>query len=341
VVAGTVLEDGTRKQYKCNGLLLYLVTVGVFVGLGITGIIDAAWPAAHALELFVAMNVLELAFAVFLYVRGVRSTATSASLRRHSHGSALLDFVIGVQLNPELLGIDLKFFAYRPAMIGWALLSLSNAFRQAAILGGVGCRISLAMGLYQAFALWYISDYFWHEPYMLSTWDIVAERFGLMLSWGDYVFIVFVFGLQSFALVTKGAAYDASVGLAAVCVAMYAAGYYIFRASNAQKARFKQDPQHALICGKPPVLVGGKLLASGWWSVARHANYLGDLLMAWAMALPCGLACPVWAYAYPVYLTILLIHRERRDERRCAAKYGKAWELYTKQVPHRIIPFLY
>lgn len=334
IVDGTVLSDGTVKKYKCNGLLLYSFSVTAFIGLGASGAIDAAWPSRHVWPLFVSMNVLELCFATFLYFRGVRSRETSASLKPHTRGNAVLDFVVGVQLNPEFLGIDLKFFAYRPAMIGWQLLSLSNVFRQYELVG----RVSVAMALYQLFAAVYIFDYFFHEPFMLSTWDIVAEHFGFMLSWGDYVFIVFVFGIQSFVLASHPA-YDAPVGLAAACAAMFAVGYYIFRSSNAQKARFKQDPA-ALIDGKPPVLLGGKLLASGWWGRARHANYFGDLLMAWSMAMPCGLLSVV-AYAYPIYLTILLIHRERRDESRCAQKYGKAWEIYVKQVPSRIIPGIY
>ena len=33
---------------------------------------------------------------------------------------------------------------------------------------------------------------------------------------------------------------------------------------------------------------GRRLLASGWWGVVRHPNYLGDIIMAFAWTLPCG-----------------------------------------------------
>lgn len=33
----------------------------------------------------------------------------------------------------------------------------------------------------------------------------------------------------------------------------------------------------------------GKLLISGWWGWLRHPNYLGDILMHFAFALPCGM----------------------------------------------------
>jgi hypothetical protein len=37
-----------------------------------------------------------------------------------------------------------------------------------------------------------------------------------------------------------------------------------------------------------PTVRGTKLIASGWWGLARHINYFGDLLMAIAWSLPCG-----------------------------------------------------
>jgi Delta14-sterol reductase len=43
----------------------------------------------------------------------------------------------------------------------------------------------------------------------------------------------------------------------------------VFRGANKQKHEFKKNPK-ALIWGKPPKLVGGKLLASGYW----YANWL-------------------------------------------------------------------
>ena len=85
---------------------------------------------------------------------------------------------------------------------------------------------------------------------------------------------------------------------------------------------------------------GKRLLAGGWWGLARHINYLGDWLLALAMCLPTGFNTPV-TYFYPVYFAVLLMHRERRDEHKCAAKYGAHWDEYTRRVPHRIVPGLY
>ena len=52
--------------------------------------------------------------------------------------------------------------------------------------------------------------------------------------------------------------------------------------------------------------------------------------------------CPLAARSYAVcYLTPLLIHRERRDDRDCARKYGADWDRYKAAVPWRLIPYVY
>ena len=47
----------------------------------------------------------------------------------------------------------------------------------------------------------------------------------------------------------------------------------------------------------------------------------GDLLMALAWSLPTGFNTPV-TYFYVIYFTILLIHRQRRDDENCEKKYA-------------------
>ena len=48
-----------------------------------------------------------------------------------------------------------------------------------------------------------------------------------------------------------------------------------------------------------------------------------------------------FAYFYVLWVAVLLIHREMRDEEKCAKKYGADWERYKKAVPWRIVPYLY
>jgi protein-S-isoprenylcysteine O-methyltransferase Ste14 len=103
------------------------------------------------------------------------------------------------------------------------------------------------------------------------------------------------------------------------------------------------DPKKP-IEGKPPQVVktgrpGRDLLISGWWGRARKINYTGDILIAIAMSMPCDLY--LLAYLYPIYLTILLINRAKRDDERCREKYKECWTEYCKKVPYVMIPGIY
>lgn len=62
--------------------------------------------------------------------------------------------------------------------------------------------------------------------------------------------------------------------------------------------------------------------------------------MAWAWCLPTGFGTPI-TYFYVAYFAVLLLHRERRDEAKCKAKYGEDWKRYTEIVKYRIIPGIY
>ncbi len=84
-----------------------------------------------------------------------------------------------------------------------------------------------------------------------------------------------------------------------------------------------------------------KLLLSGWWGVARHTNYLFELLLALSWSLPSARLGSVMPFLYVFFLTALLVHRTFRDEEKCSAKYGKQWQEYCKKVPYRIVPYVF
>jgi delta14-sterol reductase len=90
------------------------------------------------------------------------------------------------------MSIDLKFFFVRAGMMGWLLINLSILAKS--VQDG---SLSQSMILYQIFCALYILDYFVHEEYMTSTWDIIAERLGFMLVFGDLLWIPFTFSIQA------------------------------------------------------------------------------------------------------------------------------------------------
>ncbi|XP_008776566.2 delta(14)-sterol reductase [Phoenix dactylifera] len=332
VVPGAILSDGTRLHYRCNGLvsllmLLALLGTGVYMKW-----ISSTVIADKGVELLSTTFIFSLFVCLVLYAAGLKSCSQCSSLKPHVTGNFIHDWWFGVQLNPHFMGIDLKFFFVRAGMMGWLLINLSLLAKS--YQTGTA---NLSVILYHLFCALYITDYFFYEEFMTSTWDIIAERLGFMLVFGDLVFIPFTFSIQGWWLL-KNKVELPKVAAVANCLT-FIIGYRVFRGANKQKHVFKKNPK-AHIWGKQPVVIGGKLLASGYWGIARHCNYLGDLLLALSFSLPCG-ASSVIPYFYPIYLLILLIWRERRDEARCSQKYKEVWAEYCKLVPWRILPFVY
>ncbi|KAH7280268.1 hypothetical protein KP509_37G058500 [Ceratopteris richardii] len=333
IVPGVVLEDKTRLYYKCNGFLsLILLSIAFLVGWR-RELYSLEVIAEKGGELFVTTLIFSFLESLILYVSGCLSKSKSSSLRPHRTGNFINDWWLGVQLNPSFLGIDVKFFTVKAGMMGWFFINLSIAARQIQIEGF----LTLPMILYQSFSMIYVLDFFWFEEYMTSTWDIIAENFGYMLIFGDLVWIPFTFSIQGWWLLTHKP--TLTIYAAALNIIIFVIGYAVFRGANRQKHLFKKNPK-TLIWGQPPKTIGGKLLASGYWGISRHCNYLGDIILALSLSLPCG-ASSLVPYFYPLYLFLLLLWRERRDEARCSDKYKELWAEYCKAVPWRIFPYLY
>jgi protein-S-isoprenylcysteine O-methyltransferase Ste14 len=284
--------------------------------------------------LLTTANIVTFMFCFYLYRAGRRAPLP----RERIVHDAVRAFWLGTALNPRIATFDLKLFCEgRPGLIAWLAIDLSLAAKQCEVHGFV----TVPMILVCLFHFWYVADYFFHEEAILTTWDIRHENFGWMLCWGSLVWVPFIYTIQAYYLVDHlhNLPWWATAGL----VLLNFAGYTVFRGANLDKHRFRRDPTRP-IWGKPAASIktarGSLLLVSGWWGLSRHMNYFGDLLMALAWCLPCGFGSPL-PYLYFVYCVILLVHRERRDHRRCAATYGDDWTAYCKQVPYRIVPWVY
>ena len=326
--------------------------------------------------------------ATFVYVQSFSVRPRNAQHRElalggHT-GNLVYDWFIGRELNPPvtlpLFGtVDIKTFCeLRPGIYGWILLDMAFAARQWKLHGGLSDSMVLAVGAQTLYAF----DAMYLEAGMLTMIDITTDGFGFMLAFGDLAWLPFSYSLQARYL----AVYPVHLGWGGIAstLAVLGVGYYVFRASNTEKDRFRTNPDDPAVKHleyiKTPT--GSKLICSGWWGRARHINYLGDWIMSWAYCLPTGMAgylirphiafplggkiaetvgaFPLgrpaamevyqgeargWGmivtYFYMVYFAVLLIHRERRDDAKCAKKYGKAWEQYKSKVRWRIVPYVY
>ena len=372
---GTTLRTGGRLQYRFNGLSSALVTLGgLAAGTFVYGtkhfpVWTYVWD--NYVPIITANILVSTAISFFVYANSFsvapNDTATHRLLAEGGHsGNMVYDWFIGRELNPRVHlpgfgDIDLKIFCeMRPGLLGWLVLDYTFLAHQYSTYGFV----SDSMLLVCAFHTVYVVDALYMEPSILTTMDITTDGFGFMLAFGDLVWVPSIYSLQARYL----AVYPVQLGMlgTAGVLGVQALGYYVFRGANNQKNTFRTDPNHEKVKGLKFIQTkqGSKLLIEGWWGLARHVNYLGDWIMAWAWCLPTGISgylvtvngaaagegivqgdAKGWGmlvtYFYVLYFAVLLAHRERRDDDKCFRKYGESWEEYRRTVRSRILPGIY
>ena len=333
-VKGLRQRDGVVMDYRLNGFLSLWISVAAMLALLGTGFVTGEQVLAELGALLIIAVLFSFAFSGFLYLYGLRSKRDEVR-----SGNPVYDYFMGTSLNPRIgKKFDLKFFfESKIGLTTWIAIVMAMA---AAELERTGS-LSAPMILVGMFQLFYVADFYFFEEAMLSTWDINYENYGFMLAFGFVVWMPFNFSLQSQYLVYHQP--DLPLWAMGLLLLFNFAGYYIFRSSNLQKHRFRTE-EDTIIWGKPATFIatkrGTKLLTSGWWGIARHTNYLGDLMMALAWCLPVGFS-HVAPYFYFIYFAPLLLDRERRDHRVCKKKYGDDWDRYCERVPYRILPGIY
>ncbi len=343
---GSVTPAGNQLTYEINGLQAWIITHIVFIvcsfGLGwfSPAIILENWG-----PLLWVVNIVGNLVALFVYVKA-RFFPTLANDRKFS-GNFIYDYYMGIELNPRIGKFDFKlFFNGRPGIVAWTLINISFAAAQYQMYGYV-TNSMLIVNLLQAI---YVIDFFWNEAWYLNTIDVCHEHFGWMLAWGDCVWLPYMYTLQGLYLVYHPVQLSTEFALFVTAMGLF--GYYIFRAVNAQKDRFRKTDGQALIWGKKPEYIEceytssdgqkrkSKLLVSGWWGFSRHFNYTGDLIGSLAYCMACGFA-NLLPYFYIIFMGILLVHRCIRDEHRCKHKYGADWDKYCQRVKYRLLPGIF
>ncbi|TPX51275.1 hypothetical protein SeLEV6574_g00407 [Synchytrium endobioticum] len=293
---------GYILPYIVNGLLAWLVTHALFfiltLGLGLfpASVIHDNWGG-----LLVAANVYGYFLTAFSFLKA-HCFPTHAEDRKFSN-SWIYDLFMGIEFNPRIASLDFKLFHNgRPGIIAWTLIDISFAAAQYAKIG----YITNQMLLINLFHTIYVLDFFYNEDWYLRTIDIAHDHFGFYLSWGDTVWLPFMYTFQSHYAVINPI--DLSTSYVILVLAVGLGGYYIFRSVNDQKDKVRAANGNINIWGKPAKVIrteyttsDGKvhksiLLTSGFWGLARHFNYAGDLMISLAM--------------YRIY----------RDDHRCRAK---------------------
>lgn len=256
--------------------------------------------------------------------------------------SAPAEFFLGRALNPRLtvagrlLDVKMALYVVGAVHLELNVLSCVAAHYLSSPDPNPGVALSAAL------LTWFVCEYLLWEDVHLYTYDLFAERVGFKLVWGCMCFYPFFYAVGPAAGAGmpnphRGVAYHV------FSAAVYFGGWALSRTANLQKFWFKQasaqrrpeksirsaDGKHVLFCG-------------GLWGVARHINYVGEILEAAGIALAVGHPTTAWSpWLYPLYYVGLLVTRERDDDRRCREKYGPLWEEYCRRVPYRLIPLVY
>jgi delta14-sterol reductase len=332
-VDGYVRDAATGQllSYRLNGLLVLGVALGVWLLLGHFELVPLGWLYEHRWSGLAGACTLGLAFSAWIVLR---APSTGRSLPA--------DFFFGRSENPQFFGrrLDAKMFLY---LVGAVMLALNLASFLAHHVALYGARFSPGAVLYTCLFFWFLSEYLFFERVHLYTYDIFAERVGFKLGWGCLTFYPYFYGVGLWFAVERPNP-ESPTWLLVLAALLFFTGWSLARGANMQKFYFKTNPEKVFLgLFKPEALSDGKhtLLCSGFWGVARHVNYLGEVLMATALTLSLGGQATWHAWLYPAYYVALLSTRQLDDDKRCAEKYGPLWQEYVRRVPRRIIPLVY
>ena len=326
-------QDGNAVIYRINGLLVAVIMMALWYALGAAGWLSWEWLYRERYSAALGACTLGLLYTLQLVLPAPPT----------GRGWWVDLFLGRVDNRQYARHIDAKMLLYLLGVILLILNALSAAAHHRLQFGALA---NPGVTLHLVLLLWFAFDYLVFERVHLYTYDLVTEKLGFKLAWGCLLFYPFFYPIglwASAALPTPSAIERFGSWWLLGSAALFFVGWGLARGANMQKYRFKLAPEAAFLGIQPQTIGQGnqQLLASGFWGMARHVNYLGEILMATGLALALGHFATPWAWLYPLYYVLLLLPRERDDDKRCAAKYGTTWQAYRQRVPWRILPRIY
>lgn len=333
-----VKQESTPGQkahtVRCNGFLNLFLTLAILGGLIYAGI-----PVSIIHDKFFQMTVSGTVFAFivscYAFIRS-RKLKPEEKFEHGNTGCTMYDFFVGRELHPRLGPVDLKFFIMRYGIICWVTMNALFLWKSYAVGS-----LTPALVFVVLMQLLYALDYVWHEGIIANNFEMKQAGFGFNLIFVFIAMVPFTYCLQARFLLEHPVKWNPFAVAGFFLLNMI--GYIIFRGANSEKTRFRRDPHNPVYASfkKIPSPSGQKLLASGWWGLCRHPNYLGDIIMAVAWTIPCGWNDAHLVYCYPILLTLLLLARAAEMESLCQKKHGSAWERYCREVKYKLIPYVY
>ena len=344
LISGPKTRSGFVPTYKENGVACYLATLSTFILLSfVWKLFSPTFFFDHLGEFVGTMFWIGILTCIFFYIKG----RIKPSPGEHSMtGNLIFDFFWGIELYPAIFRLNLKHIINcRVAMMSWSIILISYAAAQNVFFG-----LTNSMLVSVSLQIIYVTKFFMWEKGYLRSMDIAHDRAGYYIIWGILAWLPFIYTSPTLYLVQHP--YQLSNSLAVTIFILGSLAIAINYFADKQRVTFREKRGDLNIWGRKPeftiasyqTIDGNKnenlLLASGFWGISRHFHYIPELLATFLWTVP-ALFTHFFPYFYVCFLTIFLLDRAKRDDDRCRAKYGYAWEEHCKKVPYKIFPYIY
>ncbi len=292
------------------------------------------------------LNVCGVTLAVYVYVKAHISPDPG---EHDSTGNPFFDFFAGIETYPNLMpNVSLKVLINaRISLLLWQLVALVCWKANYELTGGL---FDWQMNVVTLLSTVYLAKAFYWEDGYMQSFDSNTERFGFLFAWGCIVFVPSMYNLPNTTLVGNCQQNDGNKIISQFSFVLGLASVVLSYLTDTQRGRVRQSNGQCTVWGCAPKLIRPKyvdalgkkkntiLLASGFWGLARHMNYLFEWTGFLAMVLPTN---NLLAYIFITFNLCMPIHRTTRDDKKCSQKYGKYWQEYKTLVQYRIVPGLF
>ena len=163
--------------------------------------------------------------------------------------------------------------------------------------------------------------------------DIIGDPVRFLSVWSIQGLWVSLTAAAAWIAITSGVGASAD-GMLWAGLVIWAVGFTIEVVADLQKSRFKRDPVNE-----------GRFIRSGLWSVVRHPNYLGEILLWIGVLVAAAPALRGWqwiALLSPLFVILLLTRVSGIPllEAKAERKWGDdpEYRAYVDRTP-RLIPF--
>eukprot|EP00834_Sanchytrium_tribonematis_P003562 NODE_141_length_15967_cov_0.946118.p4 type:complete len:415 gc:universal NODE_141_length_15967_cov_0.946118:14375-13131(-) len=333
---GPETSTGFTPRYRDNGFIYYVLTMSMMAGMEIQGQFDVKLLAENFVVYTIFSNFIGILVVILLYIKGIFYPSHGEYFR----SNFLFDLYWGIELYPRIRNFDIKLFTNcRYGMMLWNII-IYCFFKAHYSTNALVC-----------FALQsiYIAKFFWWESGYMKSIDIIVDHAGFMICYGCVCLIPTFYTLSSYYWMHQSkvdSGFSISFVFGIFGLLMIGLNYWV----DYQRQLARQTDGNCFLFGKQARILTveyetdqglqeSKLLYTGFWGWSRHFNYVPEILasLAWCTT---GTFNEV-TLLYPIYLTVLLIHRSIRDDQKCSKKYGDGWNKYCEIVKYKIIPGLY